>query len=149
MTQGSRHTPDPKPAQPASRAPFGAVCVIHNSEPYLGALFDSLERHVAPAPEVVVVDTGSRDRGAEIARQRGATVVSRPENPGFGTANNAGLAQIRAEVCVLLNPDVELLDGGLLRLVELARRRRALLAPRLLNADGSIQRSAHPRPGTL
>jgi GT2 family glycosyltransferase len=125
------------------------VCVIHNSERYLGALFDSLDRHVAPAPEVVVVDTGSRDRGAEIARERGATVINRPENPGFGTANNAGLAHIRTEVCVLLNPDVELLDGGLLRLVELARRHRALLAPRLLNPDGSFQRSAHPPPGTL
>jgi len=41
----------------------------------------------------------------------------------------------------LLNPDVELLDDGLLRLVAEARSRRALLVPRLLNADGSIQRS--------
>ena len=29
-----------------------------------------------------------------------------------------------------------------------ARGRDALLVPRLLNADGSVQRSAHPRPGT-
>lgn len=133
---------------PGHDAPFGGVVVIHNSERYLPGLFDSLERHVRPAPELVVVDTGSQDRGAEIARARGATVIDRPDNPGFGTANNIGIASLHAEVCVLLNPDIELLDASLLRLVEHARRHRELLYPRLLNADGSVQRSAHPAPGT-
>ena len=36
----------------------------------------------------------------------------------------------------------------MLRLAQQAMRRDALLAPRLLNADGSVQRSAHPVPGT-
>ena len=129
--------------------PFGAAIVIHNSERYLPALFDSLERYIDPAPELVVVDTGSTDGGAEIARTRGATIVDRPDNPGFGIANNVAIAQLGSDVCVLLNPDVELLDDGLLRLVALARSHRALVAPRLLNHDGSIQRSAHPPPGTL
>ncbi len=132
-----------------SSAPFGAAIVIHNSERYLEALFDSLERYIQPAPELVVVDTGSTDRGADIARARGAKVIDRPDNPGFGIANNVAIAQLRSDVCVLLNPDIELLDNGLLRLVQLARSRRALLAPRLLNHDGTIQRSAHPPPGTL
>jgi GT2 family glycosyltransferase len=48
---------------------------------------------------------------------------------------------------VLVNPDVELLDDGLAALAARARDRDALLAPRLLNRDGSIQRSAHPPPG--
>jgi N-acetylglucosaminyl-diphospho-decaprenol L-rhamnosyltransferase len=129
--------------------PFGAVVVIHNSERCLGGLFDSLERHIQPSPEVLVVDTGSSDRGAELARARGATVIERRDNPGFGAANNLAIERLRSDVCALLNPDVELLDASLLTLVERARRRRALLVPRLLNADGSIQRSAHPRPGTF
>ena len=49
----------------------------------------------------------------------------------------------------LINPDVELLDDGLTRLVDEAARREALLVPRLLNADGSVQDSAHPLPGTF
>lgn len=136
------------PGTAETAAPFGAVIVIHNSERYLPGLFGSIERHISPAPELLVVDTGSTDRGAEIAREYGATVIDRPDNPGFGTANNVAVRQLRAEVCVLLNPDIELIDDGLLRLVELARNRRALLVPRLLNADGSTQRSAHPAPGT-
>jgi N-acetylglucosaminyl-diphospho-decaprenol L-rhamnosyltransferase len=131
-----------------SGAPFAGVVVIHNSERYLPGLFASLERHFDPAPELVVVDTGSDDDGAQIAREHGATVIDRPDNPGFGTANNIAIEHVNNDVCVLLNPDVEVLDAGLLHLVELARQRRALFVPRLLNADGSIQRSAHPAPGT-
>src|SRR5437588_4228909 len=131
-----------------SGARFGAVVVIHNSARYLPGLFESIDRHIGPSPERVVVDTGSSDDGARLACARGAIVIDRPDNPGFGVANNIGLAQVESDICVLLNPDVELLDDGLTRLVAEARRRRVLLVPRLLNADGSIQRSAHPRPGT-
>jgi GT2 family glycosyltransferase len=46
-----------------------------------------------------------------------------------------------------VNPDVELLDDGLSRLARAAAAGGTLLAPRLLNPDGSIQDSAHPLPG--
>jgi GT2 family glycosyltransferase len=50
---------------------------------------------------------------------------------------------------VLLNPDCGLVDGSLAALAALARAHpQALHAPRLLNPDGSVQRSAHPLPGT-
>ena len=44
---------------------------------------------------------------------------------------------------------MELLDGGLGDLAGEAARTDALLAPRLLNSDGSVQDSAHPPPGRL
>jgi N-acetylglucosaminyl-diphospho-decaprenol L-rhamnosyltransferase len=128
---------------------FTAVVVLHDSEPELRALLDSLDRHLAEPPQLVVVDSGSSDGGAELARARGAEVVDLPANPGFGAASNAGLARARHNVTVLLNPDCELIDGSLAALAALARAHPdALHAPRLLNADGSVQRSAHPLPGT-
>ena len=126
---------------------FTAVVVIHDSEPELRALLGSIDRHLPQAPQLVVADTGSGDGGAQLARGRGAEVVSLPANPGFGPANNAGVERARHEVTALLNPDVELLDAGLSRLVERTREHDALLVPRLLEADGSTQRSAHPLPG--
>jgi N-acetylglucosaminyl-diphospho-decaprenol L-rhamnosyltransferase len=129
---------------------FTAVVVLHDSEPELRVLLDSLDRHLAEPPQLVVVDSGSRDRGAALARERGAEVIELPDNPGFGAASNAGLARARHDVSVLLNPDCELVDGSLATLAALAREHpRALHAPRLLNADGSAQRSAHPLPGTV
>jgi GT2 family glycosyltransferase len=128
---------------------FTAVVVLHDSEPELRVLLDSLDRHLADPPQLVVVDSGSSDDGPALARERGAEVIELPGNPGFGAASNAGVARARHDVTVLLNPDCELVDGSLAGLAALARAHpEALHAPRLLNADGSVQRSAHPLPGT-
>jgi GT2 family glycosyltransferase len=127
---------------------FTVVVVLHDSRRELAVLLHSLERHLRERPQVVVVDSGSRDDGAALAAAHGADVLVLDGNPGFGAANNAGLELAREDVTVLLNPDIELLDDGLVSLVAEARARDALLVPRLLNADGTLQRSAHPMPGT-
>jgi N-acetylglucosaminyl-diphospho-decaprenol L-rhamnosyltransferase len=130
--------------------PFTVVVVLHDSAAELAALLRSIDAHLEARPQVVAVDTGSRDDGPEAAARWGAEVIERPENPGFGAASNAGVELARYDVTVLLNPDCELLDGSLAALARLAGAHRdALHAPRLLNTDGSVQRSAHPLPGTL
>jgi len=127
--------------------PFSVVVVLHDSAGPLPALLASLDRLPEP-PQLVVVDTASSDDGPALARAAGAEVVELGANPGFGAANNAGVERARHDVTVLLNPDCELLDGSLALLAERARDGR-LWVPRLLNADGSVQRSAHPLPGTV
>ena len=92
---------------------FSVVVVLHDSAPELAALLASIDTHLPVAPQLIVVDSGSRDDGAERARAAGAEVVVLDGNPGFGAANNAGLARARHDVTVLLNPDCELLDAGL------------------------------------
>jgi N-acetylglucosaminyl-diphospho-decaprenol L-rhamnosyltransferase len=122
------------------------VCVLHDSAADLRRLLRSLER--APRrPQLIVVDAGSADEGPQIARAWGAEVVEAGD-VGFGAANNAGLARVTASVTLLLNPDIVVHEPAVLdRLARHARRRDALHVPRLLNADGSVQRSAHPLPG--
>jgi GT2 family glycosyltransferase len=127
---------------------LSAVVVLHDSEPELRRLLASIDAHLPGRVELVVVDTGSADGGAAVAREWGATVVDLPDNPGFGPANNAGVAHVSHDVTALLNPDVELLDDGLLELTEAARATDALHFPRLLNPDGTVQDTAHPPPGT-
>jgi GT2 family glycosyltransferase len=128
---------------------FAIVTVIHDSSPDLGRLLDSIERELRPAPPVVVADSGSSDDGASLARRRGARVAVLDGNLGFGAGCNAGLELVEEPVTALVNPDVELLDGGLAALAAEAAAREALIAPCLLNADGSLQDSAHPAPGRL
>jgi GT2 family glycosyltransferase len=127
---------------------FSVVVVLHDSAAELRALLASLDACLPRRPQLIVVDSGSADDGARLARDAGADVVVLDGNPGFGAANNAGLERARHDVTVLLNPDCELLDAGLARLAQLAAQRDALVVPRLLNADGTLQRSAHPLPGT-
>jgi GT2 family glycosyltransferase len=116
--------------------------VLHGSRADLAALLPTL-----PEAQLVAVDTGPDDGGAELARSHGATVLERRDNPGFGAANNLALEHVTEEVTVLLNPDTEA-NEALGRLAERATQ-SGLHAPRLLNADGSVQRSAHPLPGTV
>ncbi len=127
---------------------YAAIVVLHESRQELNALLTSLERLAEP-PRLVVVDTGRDDGGAALAAAAGAELVVRRDNPGFGAANNAGLERVREPVTVLLNPDTEALDDSLHELATLAAEHpRQLHTPRLLNPDGSVQRSAHPLPGT-
>jgi GT2 family glycosyltransferase len=130
--------------------PFTVVVVLHDSAAELAVLLRSIEARPGERPQLVVVDTGRDDGGAALAAQRGADVLERRENPGFGAACNAGVERARHEACVLLNPDCELLDDSLAALAALCLAYpRALHAPRLLDADGGVQRSAHPVPGTV
>ena len=126
---------------------FSIVVVLHDSAGPFPALLASLPRLPSP-PQLIVVDTASSDGGPALARAAGAEVVELGANPGFGAASNAGVARARHDVSVLLNPDCELLDGSLASLAARAADGR-LWVPRLLNPDGSVQRSAHPLPGTV
>lgn len=128
---------------------FAIVTVIHDSEPELPLLLDSVLRLPEPRPRVIAVDSGSRDGGPALAAERGAEVVALDGNRGFGAGCNAGIARVTEPVTAFVNPDVQLLDDGLARLARDAAAGGALLAPRLLNADGSVQDSAHPLPGRI
>jgi GT2 family glycosyltransferase len=132
---------------PVGGAAYAAVIVLHESRDELAALLDSLRD--IDAPRLYVVDTGADDGGAGLAREHGAEVIVRRDNPGFGAATNAGVQSVAEDVTVLLNPDTLAVDDSLPRLADIARRHEGLHAPRLLNPDGSTQRSAHPLPGTL
>jgi len=128
-------------------ATYAAVIVLHESRDELAVLLDSLQG--IDAPRLVVVDTGRDDGGAELARRHGAEVIERRDNPGFGAASNVGIQSVSEDVTVLLNPDTIAIGDSLASLAELARAHDGLHAPRLLDPDGSTQRSAHPLPGTL
>jgi N-acetylglucosaminyl-diphospho-decaprenol L-rhamnosyltransferase len=137
------------PTRELAAGSLAVVTVTHNSERELATLLDSVSRHL-PGAEVVVVDSASQDGSLQLARGRpGVTVIGLGENVGFGRACNRGVARVAAPVVALLNPDVELIDDSLLDLAAAALREDRLLAPRVLNGDGSIQDTVHPRPGTV
>lgn len=94
--------------------------------------------------ELVVVDNASSDSPDDAAAQwKGpGRFVQLGENLGFGAANNRGLEVASGAVTVMLNPDTELLDDGLDRLAAAAGELRALVGPRVVNPDRSIQASA-------
>jgi glycosyltransferase involved in cell wall biosynthesis len=55
--------------------------------------------------EVIVVDDGSSDDTAEGARDGGATVVSHPQNAGYGAALKTGITRARYDHIVITDAD--------------------------------------------
>ncbi|HYC30790.1 MAG TPA: glycosyltransferase family 2 protein [Gemmatimonadales bacterium] len=106
----------------------------------------------APA-QVVVVDNGSSDGSIPMVREEfpGVRLEVLDENPGYGAASNVAFTRCSAEYVLLLNSDTELRPGALEALVAHLDRcpRAGIVGPRLLNPDGSLQKSTFPFPSPL
>jgi GT2 family glycosyltransferase len=103
---------------------------------------------------VIVVDNGSTDGTLDLVRgQFPEARVVEQENRGFGAGNNAGMRAASGRYFLLLNPDAWLTEGALEDLVAFADKHpeAAVVGPRLLNPDGSLQRSVrgYPTPWRL
>jgi GT2 family glycosyltransferase len=99
--------------------------------------------------QVVVVDNGSRDGTVGLVRERFPRVrVVESENRGLGAGWNLGIRETDSRYVLLLNADAWLLGDALARLVAFAdtRPRAAVVGPRLLNTDGTLQRSVRGFP---
>jgi len=72
--------------------------------------------------EIVVVDTGSTDRSADIARVFGARLFSFPWNGSFSDARNYSLDQARCPFILVLDADEALAAGDLAPLRALVSR---------------------------
>ncbi len=89
----------------------------------IGALLDGISKVVIPGYQLhpVVVDDGSTDATAAIARGRGAEVVVHPENRGLGAAVRTGLRAAVASGAVAvayLDADLEYAPGDIPNLLE-------------------------------
>ena len=119
------------------------IVVTFNAQPWIARCLESVCRH-----DTVVVDHGSTDGTLEVARSFPDVRVVEQENKGVGAGWNRGLAETTASWVLLLNADAWVLGDGVARLVEFANQRpsAALVGPRLLNTDGTLQRSARGFP---
>jgi glycosyltransferase involved in cell wall biosynthesis len=83
---------------------ISVIIAALNEEAAIANVIESVPKSLAD--EIVVVDNGSTDRTAEIARAVGARVVKEPI-PGYGRAFRAGLRLIspKCEIVVFLDGD--------------------------------------------
>ncbi len=103
--------------------------------------------------EVFAVDNASTDGTAAWLKTFHASgftfhAVANATNRGFAAANNQAIKQATGEYVLLLNPDTELQAAALQHMLTFmhSHPRCGVLGPKLLNIDGSLQRSVRRFP---
>ena len=99
------------------------IVPVHNGAATLPACLRALRQSDPGVGEILVVDDGSTDGSAAIAREFGCRVVSTGPRPiGPGLARNHGAKQTSASILVFVDSDVAVHRGTLERLVAELRR---------------------------
>jgi len=117
---------------------------------------DWLQRSVKSALEfslgqVSVVDNHSADTSVKDTQQslvdERLSWVFNDDNRGFAAANNQVLAELNADYAVLMNPDCELASDTLEKVLSAFEQQpdMGLASCRILNSDGSLQRTCRRR----
>lgn len=130
------------------------VIVSWNTVDLLRRCLVTLKDEIAGTPscdvEVFVVDNNSKDGSAEMValEHDWVNLTVNSDNLGFAKANNQALVRASGDYLLLLNPDTEIQKGTLNTLLTFLDKnpRAGVVAPKLLNSDGSIQRSCRQFP---
>ena len=93
---------------------ISVVIPVRNGAPHLRRCLSSIKANLTPADrvEIVVVDNGSSDESAEIARGSGARVISLPDLK-VGACRNAGAAAAGGGILAFIDADNEIAPGWL------------------------------------
>ncbi|HLG03571.1 MAG TPA: glycosyltransferase family 2 protein [Bacteroidia bacterium] len=123
------------------------VIVSYNVHDFVMDALRTLYRHTDPrvSLEVFVVDNASSDETVTTVRNEFPIVnlIANAQNKGFPAANNQAFERATGRYVFMLNPDAELVDDSVGAMVKFMDENAAyaLLAPKLLNSDRSLQRS--------
>ncbi|HEY8491391.1 MAG TPA: glycosyltransferase family 2 protein [Dehalococcoidia bacterium] len=128
------------------------VIVNYNAWPYLERCLRSLQAHAGAArQEIIVVDNASEDGSPALVARHfpGVRLIARADNGGFARGCNDGIRAARGRAICLLNPDTEVREtvfDAAVRYLD-GHPDVAVLGPRILNPDGSLQLSCRRFPG--
>src|SRR5262245_9780310 len=121
------------------------VIVSYRTPDLLRACLERLAQDPAGHPrEILVVDNASGDTSVQVASAfPGVRVIALSRNVGFAGGVNQGIAAAQGAYVFIMNPDVETRPGALDLLADFldANPETGIAAPKLLNADGSLQYS--------
>jgi glycosyltransferase involved in cell wall biosynthesis len=108
---------------PADAPLISVVMPCYNTERYIGEAIGSILSQGIESVQIVVIDDGSTDRSADIARGFTGRVECRSQaNAGISAARNAGVALARGKYLAFLDADDIWTPGSLrLRLEQLRR----------------------------
>ncbi|MFQ6084431.1 MAG: glycosyltransferase family 2 protein [Candidatus Aminicenantia bacterium] len=82
----------------------------YNEEKTIASVIQRIPRHIPKISEkeIIVVDDGSTDNTAKVAKEAGAEIISHSENRGLGVAFSTGVKEAlsrKADIMVTIDAD--------------------------------------------
>jgi len=122
--------------------PVTVVIPAHNEEKTVADVIRGVREHV-PAARVLVIDDGSTDATAQVAKQAGADVISHPLQKGNGAAIKTALRGIRGGLVAVIDADGQHDPRELPELIKLLDRYDLVVGARNFTPrDGTLFRNS-------
>jgi len=124
------------------------VIVSWNVSELLRKCLRSIFAHTSDV-EVIVVDNASSDGTHDMVRSfPNVSLIQNTENKGFAVANNQGIAIAHGSSILLLNPDTELTEDSISKILNFAdtHPKAGIIGCTLLNPDRTTQPSVRRFP---
>lgn len=125
-------------------ADVSVVVVTYDALPWLERCLDSVAEY-----ETIVVDNGSTDGTVELVRERYPHVkLIEQSNVGLAAGWSRGIESAAGRFVMLLNADAWIVGNAAEQLAAFADEhpQAAMVGPKLVNTDGSLQRSVRGFP---
>lgn len=90
----------------------------YNEAQSIGPVIERVGNVIAPDDEMLVIDDGSTDETADLARKGGANVISHPYNIGNGAAIKTGLRNACGDIIITMDADGQHDPADIQRLLE-------------------------------
>ena len=134
-----------------SQSIISVIIVNRNTKNLLKDCIESLPIGFSAIPyEVWVVDNGSDDGSVEMLTYHYPHIhlIRNSSNLGFARANNQALRRIDTPFALLLNSDTLLTKDSIVGLYHFLKShpQAAVVGPKLVNKDGTLQYSTYPLP---
>ncbi len=127
------------------------IIVNYHQSSELVQCLNSLEKAVGDySAEVFVVNNSPEDKGLPQVLNRFSQVylIGNPQNAGFSRANNQAAKMAQGDYFLFLNPDSVLEKDSISGLLDFIKKHTqiGILAPKVLNSDGTLQYSCRRYP---
>jgi glycosyltransferase involved in cell wall biosynthesis len=118
------------------------IIPAYNAAQTLPACLAALQRQTQPPDEIIVVDDGSQDQTAQVARAYGAQLLEQVHQ-GPAAARNLGIRQARGDIVLLTDADCEPVPTWV------AEMMRPFTDPRVVGVKGSYRTHQQERVARL
>lgn len=137
-----------------------SIIIINYKTPsHLRQCIKSIQKHAPKMDyEIIVVDNNSQDGTVQMIEDdfmynyknqkiSNVELIANNENLGFPKAVNQGIKKSNGKYILLLNPDITILENSLEQMIAYMQKHPnvAVLGPKLVNPNGSIQLSCFNR----